>query len=63
MNDKRLVRSRDKWVAGIFGGIAEYFGWNKDGLRLFWLLLTICSAGFPGIIAYLILWILMPSEP
>lgn len=62
MNDKRLLRSRDKWVAGICGGIAEYFGWNKDAVRLLCLLLTICSAGFPGIIAYLILWILMPSE-
>ena len=34
MEEKRLVRSRDRWLAGICGGIAEYMGWSKDHVRL-----------------------------
>ncbi|MBP3835389.1 MAG: PspC domain-containing protein [Prevotella sp.] len=62
MADKRLIRSKDKWLAGICAGIAEYFGWNAGTTRLLWLLLTICTAAFPGFVAYIILWILMPEE-
>ena len=62
MEEKRLTRSQDQWIAGICGGIAQYFGWDKDLTRIIWLLLTLFTAGFPGIIAYLVLWILMPKE-
>lgn len=62
MEEKRLTRSQDQWIAGICGGIAQYFGWDKDLTRIIWLLLTLFTAGFPGIIAYIVLWILMPKE-
>ena len=42
MTKDRLTRSRsNKWLAGICGGIAEYFGWNAEALRLVWLVLTV----------------------
>lgn len=62
MEEKRLTRCQDQWIAGICGGIAQYFGWDKDLTRIIWLLLTLFTAGFPGIIAYIVLWILMPKE-
>ncbi|KJY48682.1 Stress-responsive transcription regulator [Bombilactobacillus mellis] len=45
-------------IAGVLGGIAEHFGWNANVLRVLWLLLTITPA-FPGVIIYLVLWLLM----
>ena len=62
MEEKRLTRSQDQWIAGICGGIAQYFGWDKNLTRIIWLLLSLFTAGFPGIIAYIVLWILMPKE-
>ena len=62
MTQERLVRSRsNKWIAGICGGIATYFGWDADLLRLVWLVLTVGTV-FCGGIVYLILWIIMPQE-
>jgi phage shock protein C len=61
-NNKKLERSNDRWIAGVCSGIANYFGWDPAIVRIVWLVLSICSIGFPGIIAYLILWIIMPAE-
>lgn len=62
MAQGRLIRSRNnKWIAGICGGIAEYFGWNAELLRLVWVVLTV-STMFCGGIIYLILWLIMPQE-
>lgn len=61
MTNKRLTRSNEKWIAGVCGGIANYFGWDLAIVRLVWLLLTLCTVGFPGITAYIILWICMPQ--
>ncbi|MDY4411025.1 MAG: PspC domain-containing protein [Prevotella sp.] len=61
MTNKRLTRSNEKWLAGVCGGIANYFGWDPAIVRLVWLLLTLCTVGFPGITAYIILWICMPQ--
>ena len=60
---KKLMRSSsDKWLAGVLGGIANYLGWDPALLRLCYLLLTLCSVGFPGVIAYIILWMCMPQD-
>lgn len=59
---KRLTRSNDQMIAGVCAGIAEYFGWDKTVVRLGYLLLSIFSAAFPGILAYIILWIVMPEN-
>ena len=61
MTNKRLTRSNEKWLAGVCGGIANYFGWDPAIVRLVWLLLTLCTVGFPGITAYIILCICMPQ--
>lgn len=61
MTNKKLTRSNEKWIAGVCGGIANYFGWDPAIVRLVWLLLTLCTVGFPGITAYIILWICMPQ--
>ncbi|MBQ7494247.1 MAG: PspC domain-containing protein [Bacteroidaceae bacterium] len=62
MAQGRLTRSRDnKWIAGVCGGIGEYFGWNAELLRLIWVVLTV-STVFCGGIVYLILWLIMPQD-
>ena len=64
MTDPRpFTRSRhDRMVAGVLGGIARRFGWNSTLLRALFVIVSIASAAFPGIIVYLILWLLMPEE-
>ncbi|WP_119718045.1 PspC domain-containing protein [Cognatilysobacter tabacisoli] len=64
MTDPRpFTRSRhDRMVAGVLGGIARRFGWNSTLLRALFVIVSIASVAFPGIIVYLILWLLMPEE-
>lgn len=58
--DKALHRSlRDRMLAGICGGIAEYFGWSATRVRVAWVLLALC--GGSGVLLYLLLWLVMPS--
>ena len=63
MNATRtLSRSRhDRMIAGVVGGIARRFGWNSTLLRVLYVVATALSAAFPGILVYLILWLLMPE--
>jgi len=49
-------------LAGVMGGIARRFGWNSTLVRVIFVLVSIASAAFPGILVYLILWLLMPDE-
>ena len=56
-----LRRSRNKMLAGVCGGIAEWLGWDPTVVRIAYVLISIFSAGFPGILVYIILWIVMPS--
>lgn len=63
MNEKALRRSRDnRMLAGVVGGLAKYFGLDATVLRIIYVLVSLFSAAFPGIIVYLILWVLMPEE-
>jgi phage shock protein PspC (stress-responsive transcriptional regulator) len=48
-------------IAGVCGGIAEWVGWKPDRVRIAYVILSILSAAFPGIIVYLLLWLLMPD--
>jgi phage shock protein C len=63
MTDEKqiLQRSRDSLIAGVCGGLAEYWGWPSDKVRLGYVLLSVLSAGFPGTLVYLILWMVMPG--
>ncbi len=59
-----LYRSRqNRMIAGVCGGIAEWLGWSPAWVRLLYILVSILSAAFPGIIVYIILWIVMPEGP
>ena len=50
-------------IAGVCGGIAEWLGWRPSYVRALYLLVSVLSAAFPGIIDYIVLWILMPKAP
>ncbi|HEU5468597.1 MAG TPA: PspC domain-containing protein [Steroidobacteraceae bacterium] len=62
MPNAPLKRSQDRMIAGVCGGLAEWLGWNKDHVRIAYVIVSILSAAFPGIIAYLLLWLLMPDS-
>lgn len=64
MNTNRpLRRSRDnRWFAGVIGGLAEHFGLSANALRLIYVIVSIASAAFPGILIYLVLWLVIPME-
>jgi len=56
-----LKRSNDKVIAGVCAGLAAYYGWDKSKVRLIYLLLSVLSVGFPGILVYVVLWFVMPE--
>ena len=56
-----LHRSRDRMIAGVCGGIAEWLDWSPALVRILYIVVSVLSAAFPGIIVYLILWVLMPG--
>ena len=59
-----LYRSRRHSIlGGVCGGLADWLGWSPTWVRLLYLIISICSAGFPGTIVYVILWIVMPKAP
>ncbi len=60
MQGTRLKRSQDRMIAGVCGGLAEWLGWKADRVRVAYVILSILSAAFPGILIYLLLWLLMP---
>lgn len=57
---RRLTRSPNRLVAGVCAGFAEYLGWDATAFRVMYVLVSILSAAFPGILVYLVLWFLMP---
>ena len=60
MNAKKLTRSSNKVIAGVCGGLADYFGWDPTLVRIVYILLTVFTA-FAGVLAYVIMWIVMPK--
>jgi phage shock protein PspC (stress-responsive transcriptional regulator) len=58
-----LERSRtDRMIGGVCGGIARQYGWDPTLVRLVYVLVSIFSAAFPGILLYVVLWFVMPEE-
>ena len=58
-----LYRSRsNRVIAGVCGGFAEWLGWSPTGVRVLYIVISILSVAFPGILVYLILWLVMPQE-
>lgn len=58
---KSFRRSRDRVIAGVCGGIAEYLGWSAGRVRVLYVIVSILSAAFPGTLVYLILWLVVPG--
>ena len=57
-----LHRSRKhKIIAGVCGGLADWLGWSPTLVRVLFVLVSIASVAFPGIIVYVALWVLMPK--
>ena len=58
-----LHRTRnDRVLAGVCGGLAKWLGWNSTTVRVLYVVVSILSAGFPGTLVYIALWILMPES-
>ena len=61
---RRLTRSsRHKMIAGVCGGLAEYFDLDPTVVRVAYVLISIVSVAFPGMLAYIILMFVMPPPP
>ena len=58
---RRLAKSRKKWVFGVAGGLAEYFGVSPILIRAAFVLAT--AASILGVVAYVILFVWMPKPP
>jgi len=60
---RTLSRSRRRRIiGGVCGGVAAWLGWSPFLVRVLYVAVSICSAAFPGILVYLVLWLLMPLE-
>lgn len=57
---RTLTKSRDKVIAGVCGGVAEYFGWDPSLVRIVWA--VACCFGGTGLVAYVVAAIVMPES-
>lgn len=64
MNTTRGVTrdTRNAMIGGVCAGLARHFGWSVTGTRVAYVLASILSAAFPGILVYIILWLLLPES-
>ena len=60
--DKLHRSSSNRIIAGVCGGIAQWLGWSPTTVRVLYVVVSILSVAFPGILVYLILWIAMPKD-
>jgi len=60
--EKKLLRSTNAMIAGVCGGIANYFSLDPTLVRVGYVILSVISAGFPGLLIYLLLMLIMPKE-
>ena len=63
MSYKKLYRSMaDKKLCGVCGGLAEYFDIDPTLVRLLWICASLFTAGFPGLLAYIVCALVMPQQ-
>lgn len=60
--ERKLTKSYDRCLSGVCAGIAEYFGFDPTLVRIAYAFLTIFSVGFPGILLYIVMVIVMPNK-
>ena len=58
----QLRKSKDKVLAGVCGGIAQWLGWDPTLVRVLYVVVSIVSVAFPGILVYVLLWLIMPPS-
>ncbi len=58
---KKLTKSANKKLAGVCAGVAEYFGLDATLVRLIYACLTVFTAGFPGVILYVVAMLVLPE--
>jgi phage shock protein C len=59
-----LYRSRKlKIIGGVCGGIAEWLGWDPTLVRIAYVIGSLASVAFPGLLVYIVLWAVMPNNP
>lgn len=58
---RRLSKSSDRILGGVCGGIAEYLDMDPTLVRIGYVLISLLSVAFPGVLAYLIFWLIMPD--
>jgi len=57
-----LRRSRrHRMIAGVCGGLAEWLGWDPTLVRVLYVVGSILSVAFPGLLVYVVLWLVMPE--
>ena len=61
MAEKKLKRSANKMLAGVCAGLAEYWDIDPTLVRVVYAALSVFSAGFPGVLLYIIMALLMPQ--
>jgi phage shock protein PspC (stress-responsive transcriptional regulator) len=62
-NSSGIKRSRSNaMIGGVCAGIAEHFGWSVTATRVVYVLGSVLSAAFPGIVVYLVLWLVLPKQ-
>ncbi len=60
---RKLTRSvDDRKIAGVCAGVAKYMGWDVAAVRIAFVVLALLPIGFPGILVYIIMWIIVPEE-
>lgn len=52
----------DRVIAGVCGGLARWLGWDPTLVRVLYVVVSVLSAAFPGILVYLVLWVVMPND-
>lgn len=59
-----LRRSRrNRMIAGVCGGLADWLGWDPTLVRVLYVVVSILSVAFPGLVVYVVLWLVMPEAP
>lgn len=54
--------TNDRMIAGVVGGLARYFDIDPTVARVGYVVLSIVSVGFPGVLVYLVLWMVIPKD-
>ena len=60
---KKLMRSADREIAGVCAGLAQYFDLDVSVVRILCFFITLATEICPGVVTYLLAWMIIPIEP